>query len=158
MRALPIALACGLSVVTATYADTETASMSTSESTSTAASKPPESSVKPKTYMHTEDSANTSNKMSQNIMTSSAAKAMSSTDCLITVRNDGITDMVVYGRFDDDTYLTTYTLPWLGDYISYVSLYYYGYCHGGMDFYIETSSGTYKYNGYTPVGKTVRVK
>lgn len=166
MRKLSIALVCCLGAITTTYAETDKsvppeANMNTAAPT--AASKPPESSVRPQTYMHPSDSSgstvdSTGPKAMGAKPETKEMSAMSSSDCYITVRNDGITDVNVYGRFDDGVYLTTYTLPWLGDYISYVSLYYNGYCHGSMEFYIDTTSGTYKYNGYTPVGKTVRVK
>ena len=167
MRTLPIALACCLSAVTTAYAETEK-DVESSDTTnvittsSTTPTKPPESSVRPQTYMHPNDSGSTVDSVSPTSMSSKSSEkgmsSMSSSDCFITVRNDGLTDVNVYGRFDDGVYLATYTLPWLGDYISYVSLYYNGYCHGSMEFYIDTAAGTYKYNGYTPVGKTVRIK
>ena len=132
MRTLFTAIACSACLVSATYA----------------ASNP---------YLHTDDSSMNASKMSQNVITSETAKTMGSTDCMITIKNNGIYDVRVYGRFDDGTYLTTFTIPWLKDDIAYVSLYYYGYCHGGMDFYIDTVNGKYKYNGYTPVGKTITI-
>lgn len=149
MRTLPIAFACCLGVATTAYAETPTAPAT-----------PPDKGTlgKPTTYVHTDDASANAMKMSQTVMTSTAAKSMAATDCLITIRNDGITDIMVYGRFDDETYLSTFTIPWFGSYVAYVDLYYYGYCHGGMDFYIDTINGTYKYSGYTPVGKTIIIK
>lgn len=162
MRTLPIAFACCLGVVTTASAVTSTPvePNSSTEISAAAPSATPNKGTlgKPTTYMHTDDTSTNTTKMSQMVMTSASAKTMGATDCLITIRNEGIYDMVVYGRFDDGTYLNTFTLPWFGSYVTYVDLYYYGYCHGGMDFYIDTTDGTYKYNGYTPVGKTIRVK
>lgn len=77
--------------------------------------------------------------------------------CDIEIINDSFDDIRIYGRFDDGTPLIPVVLKhWGGTYN--VSLYYYGACHQGMDFYIETVDGKYKYNGFTPVGKTIRIK
>jgi len=76
--------------------------------------------------------------------------------CQIEIINDTFDDLNVYGRFDDNSALIPFVMKYRSA-AQYVSLYYAGYCHQGMDFYIETTSGKFKYNGFTPVGKTIKV-
>jgi len=76
--------------------------------------------------------------------------------CEIEIINDSFYDLNVYGRFDDGSLMAPFAIKhWAKPH--YVSLFYYGTCHAGMDFYIETSDGVHKYNGYTPVGKTIKI-
>ncbi|WP_045105119.1 hypothetical protein [Legionella hackeliae] len=77
--------------------------------------------------------------------------------CEIEIVNDSFDDINIYGRFDDGTYLVPFTMKRWGE-PNYISLFYYNSCHAGMDFYIETVDGKHKYNGFTPVGKTIRIK
>ena len=77
--------------------------------------------------------------------------------CDIEIINDSFDDIRVYGRFDDGSALIPFVIKHWGAPI-YVSLFYYGACHLGMDFYIETTDGKHKYNGFTPVGKTIKIK
>lgn len=89
-------------------------------------------------------------------LNSSNANVTSPGICDIEIINDSFDDIRVYGRFDDFTYLNTFTMPHWGT-PQYVSLFYSGFCHPGMDFYIETIEGKHKYNGFTPVGKTIKI-
>ena len=77
--------------------------------------------------------------------------------CQIEIINNSSYDLMVYGRFDNDVYLIPFLMKYWGA-SQYVSLYYNNFCHLGMDFYIETTDGKVKYNGYTPVGKTINIK
>lgn len=85
-----------------------------------------------------------------------ALKALPFGSCEIEIVNNTFDDIYVYGRFDDGTYLAPFTIKHWGA-PQFVSLFFYGYCHLGMDFYIETAGGNYKYSGFTPVGKTIQV-
>lgn len=76
--------------------------------------------------------------------------------CAIEVVNNSFDDIRVYGRFEDGTYLTPFIIKHWGAPQS-ISLLYYGSCHLGMDFYIETVAGNYKYSGFTPVGKIIKI-
>ncbi len=96
-----------------------------------------------------------SKKYNQQILSSSSQASFAGT-CEIEIINDSYDDLVVYGRFDDNNYMMPFNIPWR-DAPHYVSLFYNGYCHQGMDFYIETTSGKLKYNGFTPVTKTIRI-
>jgi hypothetical protein len=86
-----------------------------------------------------------------------AHNTMAPGPCEIEIINDSSYDLMVYGRFDNNLYLIPFLLKYWGA-PQRISLYYNNVCHLGMDFYIETTSGTVKYNGYTPVEKTIRVK
>lgn len=77
--------------------------------------------------------------------------------CDIEIINESSENIKVYGRFDDGSYLTPFIMEYLSE-PRYVSLFYYGMCHHGMDFYIETIQGQYKYNGFTPVDKVIRIR
>jgi len=87
---------------------------------------------------------------------SGGQKALISGTCEIEIINNSFDDINIYGRFEDGTYLTPFIIKHWGV-PQTVSLFYYGSCHLGMDFYIETVAGTYKYNGFTPVGKTIKI-
>jgi len=76
--------------------------------------------------------------------------------CEIEIVNNSFDDINIYGRFEDGTYLTPFIIKHWGV-PQTVSLYYYGSCHQGMDFYIETAGGNYKYSGFTPVGKVIKI-
>ena len=82
--------------------------------------------------------------------------AMAPGACEIEIINDSFDNINVYGRFDDGSTMPPFSMEYWGK-PHYVSLFYYGTCHTGMDFYIETVNGKHKYNGYTPVGKTIRI-
>lgn len=77
--------------------------------------------------------------------------------CEIEIINHSRHDVRVFGVFDDGTALQPFTVY---DYDAphYISLFYYGYCHDGMDLYISTlRSGYPVYSGYTPNATTVYI-
>ncbi|KTD21874.1 hypothetical protein [Legionella londiniensis] len=76
--------------------------------------------------------------------------------CEIEIINYSSQDVRVSGFFDDRSRLTPF-IVYSGDAPHYISLYYYGYCHDGMDLYINTLRGYPVYKGYTPRGTTVYV-
>ena len=74
--------------------------------------------------------------------------------CEIEIVNDSFEDLRVYGTYDNGFsmlpfYIFSFEAP------HYISLYYYGYCHRGMNLYIDTLHGWPLYAGYTPVGMTI---
>jgi hypothetical protein len=76
--------------------------------------------------------------------------------CEIEIINRSFSNVSVYGTFDDGTSLQPFDI-YSFESPHYISLYYYGYCHYGMNIYINTFGGSYVYSGYTPVGTTIRV-
>jgi hypothetical protein len=79
--------------------------------------------------------------------------------CEIEVVNRSNDDVNVFGTFDDGSTMDPFTIHRFGyDAPQFISLYYYGYCHSGMNLYVETVRGGYRlYTGYTPVGSIVEV-
>lgn len=77
-------------------------------------------------------------------------------NCQIEIINRSYTDVRVYGQFDDGTLLEPFNV-YSFEYPHYISLYYYGYCHAGMDLHIETFNGDVVYSAYTRRKTTVRV-
>tara|TARA_Y100000588_G_C14151814_1_gene880882 strand:+ start:904 stop:1347 length:444 start_codon:yes stop_codon:yes gene_type:complete len=69
--------------------------------------------------------------------------------CEIEIINDSFSDVIVTGVFDDGSLLNSFAIP-AHDAPHYISLYYYGYCHNGMDLYIDSLDGYRLYSGYTP--------
>lgn len=76
--------------------------------------------------------------------------------CDIEIINNSFDDVRVYGVFDDGASLYPFNV-YSFDAPSTISLYYYGYCHSGMDLYINTFSGAPIYAGYTERGTTIRI-
>ncbi len=76
--------------------------------------------------------------------------------CEIEVINDSYTSVRVYGVFDDGVMLRPFTI-YTYEYPHYISLYYYGYCHYGMDLYVDTLSGYRLYAGYTTANTTIHI-
>lgn len=75
-------------------------------------------------------------------------------DCEIKIINNSFDDIRVYGVYDNGFqmmpfYIYSFEPPY------HISLFYYGYCHYGMNLYIESYSGWPIYSGYTPVGRTI---
>lgn len=83
-------------------------------------------------------------------------KAIWPGSCEIEIINQSYDDVRVYGVFDDLTTLSPFYI-YSREAPHYVSLYYYGYCHAGMNVYIDTLSGYRVYAGYTLVDSTVRI-
>jgi hypothetical protein len=76
--------------------------------------------------------------------------------CEIEIINNSFDNIRVYGVLDDGAVLVPFNIysfepPY------YIPLYYYGYCHAGMNLYIDTFSGYHVYAGYTERRKTIRV-
>ena len=76
--------------------------------------------------------------------------------CEIEIINSSFNDVSVYGVFDDGVTMQPFNV-YSFESPHYISLYYYGYCHSGMNLYINTFGGSYVYSGYTPAGSTIRV-
>lgn len=74
--------------------------------------------------------------------------------CQIEIINDSLTDVHVFGTFDDgamvDFYIYRYEAP------HYINLNYYGYCHSGMNLTIYTPYQIF-YSGWTSVDTTLRM-
>ncbi len=76
--------------------------------------------------------------------------------CEIEILNRSYSDVTVFGIFDDGVSMDPFNVYSFGA-PRYISLYYYGYCHAGMDLSVYTFDGDYVYSGYTRVGTTVRI-
>ncbi|MDP3561410.1 MAG: hypothetical protein Q8R83_04445 [Legionellaceae bacterium] len=76
--------------------------------------------------------------------------------CEIEVINDSYTNVRVYGIFDDGVMLRPFNI-YTYEYPHYISLFYYGYCHSGMDLYVDTLSGYHLYAGYTSTNSTIHI-
>lgn len=76
--------------------------------------------------------------------------------CEIEIINRSYSDVRVNGIFDDGVSLVPFNVYSFG-YPQYISLYYYGYCHDGMNLYIETYYGTPVFSGYVPRFTTLRL-
>ena len=76
--------------------------------------------------------------------------------CEIEVINNSFDNVTVYGIFDDGVSMDPFNV-YSFESSHYISLYYYGYCHAGMNLYIDTFSGYHVYSGYTYTRSTVRV-
>lgn len=76
--------------------------------------------------------------------------------CEIEVINNSYDNVRVYGVFDDGISLQPFNV-YSFESPHYISLYYYGYCHAGMNLYVDTWSGYHVYGGYTPTGTTIRI-
>ena len=76
--------------------------------------------------------------------------------CEIELLNHSSYDVRVNGVFDDGISLIPFNI-YSYDAAQYISLYYYGYCHDGMDLYIDTFFGTSVYAGYVPRYTTIRI-
>lgn len=85
-----------------------------------------------------------------------AVKANFAGYCEIEVINQSRRDVWVSGTFDDGVPLDPFAI-YSYESPHYISLYYYGYCHYGMDLYIDSASGYPLYTAYTKGGTTVRI-
>ncbi|MFA5959683.1 MAG: hypothetical protein WC785_04135 [Tatlockia sp.] len=88
-----------------------------------------------------------------------AAQTISPGYCEIELVNQSYDDVRVYGTYDDGSTMVPFTLD---SYYSpynraYIDLFYYGYCHDGMNLFIEQYNGYRIYQGYTRVNTTLRV-
>lgn len=76
--------------------------------------------------------------------------------CEIEIINHSYDDVRVYGVYDDGVGLAPFTI-YSYESPHYISLYYYGYCHSGMDIYIDTLYGAHVFSGYVPRYTTIRI-
>ncbi len=76
--------------------------------------------------------------------------------CEIEVINNSFDNIRVFGIYDDGAYLSPFSI-YTYESPHYISLYYYGYCHSGMNVFIDTFSGYRIYSGYTATNSTIRV-
>jgi hypothetical protein len=76
--------------------------------------------------------------------------------CEIEIINHSYDDVRVYGVYDDGVALNPFTV-YSYESPHYISLYYYGYCHSGMDLYIDTLYGAHVYSGYVSRYSTIRI-
>jgi len=76
--------------------------------------------------------------------------------CEIEVINQSYRDVLVSGTFDDGYPLDPFIL-YSFELPHYISLFYNGYCHYGMDLYIDSAYGYPLYSAYTRGGTTVRI-
>lgn len=76
--------------------------------------------------------------------------------CEIEIINNSFEDIRVYGVFDDGASLLPFNV-YSFEAPHYISLYYYGYCHAGMDIYIDSWNGYHIYSGYTERRSTIRI-
>ncbi len=76
--------------------------------------------------------------------------------CQIEIINQSYDDVRVFGVFDDGVSLEPFNV-YSYESPHYISLYYYGYCHDGMDLYIDSFSGAHVYSGYVRRYSTIRV-
>ncbi|KTD06113.1 hypothetical protein Lgra_2890 [Legionella gratiana] len=77
--------------------------------------------------------------------------------CEIEVINESYTDVYVDGFFDDNAYLKPFRV-FSFDAPHYISLYYYGACHYGMQLRVASAGSPYFiYDRWTTVGSTVHI-
>lgn len=76
--------------------------------------------------------------------------------CKIEIINQSFSDVRVYGYFDDGSSLDPFKV-FSFEAPQYISLYYYGYCHSGMDLDIDSVSGYNVFSGYVRTGATLRI-
>lgn len=76
--------------------------------------------------------------------------------CEIEIVNDSHYTVRVNGVFTDGYELEPFRI-YPHEYPHYISLYYYGWCHYGMDIYIETLAGYRVYSGYTRRYDTIHI-
>lgn len=76
--------------------------------------------------------------------------------CEIEIINDSHYTVRVTGVFSDGSELIPFRI-YPHEYPHYIYLYYYGWCHYGMDIYIETLAGYRVYSGYTRRYDTIHI-
>lgn len=81
---------------------------------------------------------------------------VSSYNCNIRILNQSFDKLEIQGIFDDGSRLSSFVIyPY--EPAHEINLFYYGYCHAGMDLYIDTIQGYRVYGGYTRVNNTIRI-
>ncbi len=76
--------------------------------------------------------------------------------CEIEIINQSYDDIRVNGVFDDGMPIEPFTI-YSYESPHYISLYYYGYCHYGMNLYIDSFYGYNLYSGFTTRESTIRI-
>lgn len=76
--------------------------------------------------------------------------------CEIELVNNSYETVNVQGIFDDGSSIVPFTM-YRYDSPHYISLYYYGYCHAGMNIYVDTWSGYRIFAGYVRTHSTIYV-
>lgn len=76
--------------------------------------------------------------------------------CEIEIINQSYDDVRVNGTFDDGMPLDPFTI-YSFEAPHYINLFYYGYCHYGMNIFIDSYYGYNLYSGYTTRESTVRI-
>jgi len=76
--------------------------------------------------------------------------------CEIEIINRSYEDVTVFGVFDDGYPLEPFNV-YSFEAPHYISLYFNGYCHNGMELDIDTFNGEHVFSGYVRGGRTVRV-
>lgn len=76
--------------------------------------------------------------------------------CEIEIINQSFDDVRVNGTFDDGAPLAPFTI-YSYEAPHYINLFYYGYCHYGMNLYIDSYYGYNLYSGFTQRESTVRI-
>ena len=77
-------------------------------------------------------------------------------NCEIEIINRSFFDVRVFGIFDDGIPLEPFNVYGF-ELPHYISLYYNGYCHRGMELDIDTFSGLHVFGDYVRAGMTVEV-
>ena len=81
---------------------------------------------------------------------------IASPSCLIKISNDSHDDVMIYGTFDDGAVLDSFII-YAYENPHFISLFYYNFCHAGMDIAIYTLSGSNLYHDYTWVNSRLRI-
>lgn len=90
--------------------------------------------------------------------TESAVKknAIELSSCAIRIVNNSFDNVTVTGIFDDGVTLAPFTVYSYGM-PEYIDMFYYGYCHAGMNLYISTWDGYNVFAGYAYTGNSIYI-
>jgi len=77
-------------------------------------------------------------------------------NCEVEIINQSYLDVQVFGVFDDGVALDPFNIYSFSP-AHYISLYYNGYCHAGIDLDIDTFSGYHVFGYYVHRGTTVLI-
>ena len=85
-----------------------------------------------------------------------AKKLASPGSCEIEIINHSYDDVRVFGVYNDGVSLEPFNV-YSYESPRYIPLYYNGYCHDGMDLYIDSFNGAHLYSGYVRRYTTIRI-
>ncbi|MBA4696846.1 MAG: hypothetical protein H2069_05640 [Legionella sp.] len=108
-------------------------------------------------HQHTHKSATSPAVPTEAASKASVTKTTNFGRCEITILNYTYESFDVYGRFDDGSALESFRI-YPKDEPHYINLYYYGYCHAGMDLSIYDTQGRLLHGRYTYAGEVLKVK